>query len=149
MDTTKLDTGLHYSRGSNKFDNAPAQHYAATFDEFENVVLADRSPTKHLTFICAPLQRGAHYQKPTEYPGVAHWRLKDHVEPRAFLPFDFDGFASVEKLAALLEHLKRYRGFAYTTASSTPEARQNSPGGNIPPTGFSHWAWITSGIPKR
>lgn len=111
-----------YSRGQNKYDNAPAQCNATGFDDFESKVLADRAAQKGLTFICAPLAGGVHYQKPDEYPGINHWRLKDYAAPRAFLPFDFDGFASVEGFQALLAYLARYRGFGYTTASHTAEA---------------------------
>ncbi len=114
---------INYSRGTSKYDNAPEQRVAPTFDDFEAAVLADRATQKGLAFVCAPLAPGIHYQKPDEYPGVNHWRLANYALPRTFLPFDFDGFASVESFRALLVYLeRRYRGFGYTTASSTPEA---------------------------
>lgn len=117
-----LNSPIHYSRGTSKYDNAPTQCTATNFDDFEAAVLADMSVQKGLAFVCAPLESGFHYQKPDEYPGQAHWRLANYALPRAFLPFDFDGFASVEAFQALLKYLQRYRGFGYTTASATSEA---------------------------
>lgn len=113
---------IAYSRGVNTFDNAPQQCVAASFDEFERIVLSERSSRKGLTYICSPLAFGEHYQKPLEYPGNKNWRLKNYVEPRAFLPFDFDGFASPAYFAAIKKYLARYRGFGYTTASHTDDA---------------------------
>jgi hypothetical protein len=113
---------VSYSRGLNKYDNAPAQCTATDFDDFESKVLADRAVQKGLTFVCAPLESGIHYQKPDEYPGINHWRLKDYAGPRAFLPFDFDGFADPAAFEATKAYLARYRGFGYTTASHTAEA---------------------------
>lgn len=127
MDNTSINAStqtipINYSRGTEKYDNAPEQRIAATFDDFEAAALADRSAEKGLAFVCAPLTSGIHYQKPTVYPGINHWRLKDYAAPRLFLPFDFDGFASVDAFQALLKYLERYRGFGYTTASHTAEA---------------------------
>lgn len=117
-----MDGCILYSRGRDKYDNAPEQRTAATFDEFENAVIDDRSPQKGKAFICAPLRSGVHYQKPDEYPGNDHWRLKNYAEPRCFLPFDFDGFSSPPLFEATKQYLARYRGFGYTTASYTDEA---------------------------
>jgi hypothetical protein len=119
---TSTNQIICYSRGTNTFDNRPEQMTCSSFDEFEEVVLADRSPEKGLTFIGAPLQSGVHYRKPVKYPGEAHWRLGDNVLPRQWLAFDFDGFATVGSFKGLQEYLKRYRGFGYTTASHTDEA---------------------------
>lgn len=113
---------IHYSRGTSKIDNAPVQCVANNFDEFETTVLADRAPKKGLTFICAPLGRGVHYQRPHDFPGENHWRLKNYAEPRQYLPFDFDGFADAATFAAAFKYLSCYRGFGYTTASHTAEA---------------------------
>ncbi|TSA14896.1 MAG: DUF3987 domain-containing protein [Comamonadaceae bacterium] len=115
-------TPLHYSRGKNTYDNSPAQLATDDFDTFEDVVLADRAPRKGLAFICAPLAHGLHYQKPDDYPGIDKWRLKDHVESRLFIAFDFDGFKDVAAFQATLAYLRRYRGFGYTTASHSTEA---------------------------
>jgi len=117
---------ISYARGTLKFDNKPKQLTCQTFDEFEQTVLSDRSPTKGMTYICSPLASGIHYQDPEKYPGKDHWRLKDHVLERAFLPFDCDWFSDPEHFRALLEYASRYRGFGYTTASHTenePRAR--------------------------
>lgn len=127
MNNTSINTPtqtipINYSRGTKKYDNAPEQRSAATFDDFESAVLADRSAEKGLAFVCTPLTSGIHYREPAKYPGINHWRLKDYAAPRAFLPFDFDGFASVESFHALLDYLERYHGFGYTTASHTAEA---------------------------
>jgi putative DNA primase/helicase len=114
--------GISYSRGRDKTDNAPVQQVAATFDAFEAEILRDRSPEKGLTFICAPLMSAKHYQKPDKYQGDNHWRLKNLVVPRAFLPFDFDGFDSPETFEAVKLLFACFRGFGYTTASHRPEA---------------------------
>jgi len=113
---------ISFSRGTSKIDNAPVQSVARDFDEFEAMVLADRAPKKGLTFICAPLGRGVHYQRPDDFHGEKHWRLLKYVEPRQFHSFDFDGFADVGSFAATRQYLSRYRGFGYTTASHTAEA---------------------------
>ncbi|MDP3864363.1 MAG: YfjI family protein [Rhodoferax sp.] len=121
-DSSEASRAIHYSRGRDKFDNEPVQQTAPDFDQFEVAVLADRSPQKGLAFVCAPLARGSHYQKPSTYPGNKHWRLKDHVQPRRFIAFDFDGFADPDAFQATLAHLARYRSFFYTTASHSPQA---------------------------
>ena len=118
------DTSLAivFSRGVDTFDNAPSQLVVDNFDTFEAAVLADRSPRKGQTFICAPLGRGSHSEKPDKYPGTNHWRLRDLVQPRLFLAFDFDGFADAVAFASTLAYLARFRGFGYTTGSHTPLA---------------------------
>lgn len=87
---------IHYSRGRDKYDNAPAQGVASDFDEFEVAVLSDLSEKKGLTYICASLAIGRHFSKPADFPGENHWRLKDYVQSRRFIAFDFDGFADVD-----------------------------------------------------
>jgi putative DNA primase/helicase len=117
---------IRYSRGSSKFDNKPNQKVAQTFDEFESEVLSDQSPEKGMAYICAPLNSGMHYMHPDKYEGEYHWRLKNHVCERNFLPFDCDWFASPEVFQELLLFSERYRGFGYTTAShqsTAPRAR--------------------------
>lgn len=111
---------IRYSRGTDRFDNKPTQHEADNFDEFEEIFLSDRADAKFKTFVCAAFAEGEH-SKPEEYPGIRAWRQKDLVMPRAFLPFDFDGFNSPETFKAVRAWLGRFRGFAYTTASHTPE----------------------------
>lgn len=117
---------IHYSRGINKFDNAPAQLTAANFDAFASAIADDRSPEKGLTYICASLTVGKHYNEPEKYPDINYWRLKDHALPRGFLAFDFDGFANPEIFEQLCGYLGRWNCLIYTTASSTvdkPRAR--------------------------
>jgi putative DNA primase/helicase len=112
---------IRYSRGTNRFDNLPDQREAASFDEFELAVLADRSPRKGLVYICGPFTEGAH-SDPNKNQGVKPWRQKHLAQPRTFLPFDFDGFDTPESFAQLRGWLGQFRGFGYTTASHTPEA---------------------------
>lgn len=114
--------GFQYSRGASMFDNQPAQHTSGSFDDFETAVLADQSERKGLAYICAPLAVGIHYQKPDKYQGEGHWRLKDYVEPRCFLPFDIDEFGNAEDFKTLRDFVSKYRGFCYTTASHTDDA---------------------------
>lgn len=112
---------IRYSRGTSQFDNQPAQRKAANFAAFADAFLADRSATKGKTYICAPFADGAH-NEPDKHEGIATWRQKHLALPRAFLPFDFDGFDTPEAFALVRDWLGRFQGFAYTTASHTPEA---------------------------
>lgn len=113
---------IRYSRGSTKFDNKPEQLTCQNFNDFEQAVLSDRSPSKGMAYVCAPLALGIHYQDPRKFVGEDHWRLKDHVLERAFLPFDCDWFSEPEHFRKLLEYASRYRGFGYSTASHTESA---------------------------
>lgn len=110
---------IRYSRGATRYDNRPEQREAADFDAFTTEVLADRAEAKGMAYICAAFAEGSH-SNPEKYPSIATWRLKHRVQPRAFLPFDIDE-ATRETDAGLLEHLARYKGFAYRTASHTPD----------------------------
>jgi hypothetical protein len=111
-----------YSRGTDTFDNAPAQMAADNFSDFAQAVANDTSPRKGLTYICSALSEGIHYEKPTEHLGIAHWRLKNYGLPRRFLAFDFDWFESPEVFHQVCELLRMYNCLIYTTASHTPEA---------------------------
>lgn len=111
---------IRYSRGTSKYDNRPEQRKAADFDAFAEAMLADRSPAKGMTYICAAFAEGSH-SNPEKNPGLARWRQKHLVQPRAFLPFDIDE-ATPEADAKLLKNLARYKGFAYRTASHTSDA---------------------------
>lgn len=119
---TKQALGLiRFSRGTSKYDNRPAQCEAADFDAFTDAVLGDRAAAKGLAYVCAPMREG-HHNNPDRYPGVAAWRLKNLAQPRCFLPMDLDGFDNPETFTKLLTWLERFQGFAYATASSTPDA---------------------------
>ena len=111
---------IYYSRGANKYDNQPKQLFAKDFDEFEFAVLTDRSKEKGQIYFCAPLTAGVHYQNPNKYIGKKNWRLANHVLPRDFLSFDFDWFKDPQAFQNMKDHLNQFRGFGYTTASSTP-----------------------------
>ncbi len=111
-----------YSRGTDTFDNAPAQLAANNFGDFAKAVADDISTRKGLTYICSPLSQGIHYEKPTEHLGVNNWRLKNYGLPRRFLPFDFDGFESPEVFHQVCKYLGVYNCLIYTTASHTDEA---------------------------
>ncbi len=113
---------IRYSRGISKFDNEPEQLTCRSFDEFERAVLSDRAPRKGKTYVCAPLALGKHYQDPERFAGDSHWRLKDHVLDRTFIPFDCDWFSSPEHFHSLLEYAAKFRGFGYTTASHSDNA---------------------------
>lgn len=111
-----------FSLGRNTFDNCPNQIDVETFDEFTNIVESNKSPHKGLTYVCAALTQGIHYENPAENPGVKHWRLKNYALPRGYLAFDFDGFASPEIFEQVCTLLKKYNCLIYTTASHTEEA---------------------------
>lgn len=112
---------IRFSRGKSKTDNCPVQCEAADFDAFMAVVLGDRATAKGKAYICGPMAEGSH-NEPEKFKGRKTWRLKCLAQPRCFLPFDFDGFDSLETGPRVLDFLKRFRGFAYTTASHTAEA---------------------------
>ena len=111
-----------YSRGTDTFDNAPAQMEVDSFSDFAQAIANDTSPRKGLTYICSALSAGTHYEKPAEHLGIAHWRLKNYGLPRKFLAFDFDGFESPEVFHQVCELLRTYNCLIYTTASHTQEA---------------------------
>jgi hypothetical protein len=117
----QVNTTIHVSCGASKFDNKPIQCEAANFDEFTEDVLVGRGTIKGKTFICAPMAEGYNNNQ-EKYPGKETWRAKRLALPRLFAPFDLDGFDSPETFGRLLEWLGRFKGFAYTTASHTPEA---------------------------
>jgi len=110
-----------YSRGTDTFDNAPAQMEVDSFSDFAEAIANDTSPRKGLTYICSALSAGTHYEKPAEHLGIAHWRLKNYGLPRRFLAFDFDGFESSEVFHQVCELLRTYNCLIYTTASHTQE----------------------------
>lgn len=112
---------IRVSCGASKFDNCPVQCEATNFDEFADDVLVGRGTIKGKTFICAPMAEGYNNNQ-EKYPGKKTWRAKHLALPRWFAPFDCDGFDSPEIYHKVLELLQRFYGFAYTTASHTPEA---------------------------
>ena len=115
-------THFIFSLGKNTFDNCPSQIDVETFNEFAKTVESNKSLHKGLTYVCAALTQGVHYDNPAENPGVKHWRLKNYALPRKYLAFDFDGFASPEIFEQVCTHLKQYNCLIYTTASHTEEA---------------------------
>lgn len=113
---------IFFSRGTDKFDNLPAQCEVNNFDAFAQAVLSDRATEKGKTYVCCAFTEGNH-SNPEKYPGVSQWRQKSLALPRAFLPLDIDGVDSPETFHELLGVLNCcYRGFGYNTASHTPEA---------------------------
>lgn len=121
MSSPKNDQVIRYSVGRNSKDNCPAQREAADFKAFAEAVLADRSAEKGMTYVCAPMAAGFN-RSPEKFPGAKTWRAAHLAQPRCFLPLDFDGADTPESAVRALEYLQaRYRGFAYTTASHTPE----------------------------
>lgn len=117
---------IRYSRGQSKYDNTPDQREAADFDAFETKVLAERSLAKGLDYLCGPLSYGDH-DDPKKYPGQAHFRLASHAENKAFLCLDHDGYQTPDVFKQLMSDLTPFRGFAYTTHSST----ESKPRGRI------------------
>jgi predicted P-loop ATPase len=111
---------IRYSRGQSKWDNTPDQLNAADFDTFETEVLSERSMAKGLDYLCGPLSYGDH-DDPEKHPGQDHFRLASHAEPKAFLCLDHDGYNSRDTFRQLMADLERFRGFGYTTFSSTDE----------------------------
>ncbi len=104
-----------FSRGKDKRDNRPAQREVETFAEFRDLVLADRSKEKGQAFICAALDVNGPLTDKNGY------RNQHNPQPRQWLPLDIDGCVDAEAGHDLIALLHRYRGFAYTTASHTPD----------------------------
>lgn len=117
----QINTAIRVSCGESKFDNCPLQLEVASFDEFADAILVGRGTVKGKAFICAPMAEGFNNNQ-VKYPGKKTWRAKHLALPRWFAPFDLDGFDSVDTYRQVLAFLERYQGFAYTTASHTPEA---------------------------
>ncbi|MFG0320997.1 hypothetical protein ACF8EF_01435 [Pseudomonas sp. zjy_15] len=117
----QTSTAVRVSCGASKFDNCPLQLEVASFDELADAILVGRGTVKGKTFICAPMAEGFNNNQ-VKYPGKKTWRAKHLALPRWFAPFDLDGFDSVDTYLQVLAFLERYQGFAYTTASHTPEA---------------------------
>jgi hypothetical protein len=110
---------IFYSFGTDKFDNQPKQKSAECFQDFQQQILANRSPKKGLNYFCSAFELGEH-NEPEKYPGARRFRLKKLAKPRRFAALDFDGFYSVATYQATLVVLKRFRGFGYETWSHSP-----------------------------
>jgi hypothetical protein len=106
----ELET-LHYSRGRDKYDSFPQQRSAASFEDFAEAVLSDRSAAKGLTWISGPFAPNSDGR---------HHRCRDGALPRRFIAFDLDG-ATPPGFAELCMMLGEFSGFGYTTASHTTE----------------------------
>lgn len=100
---------IRFSVGKNTFDNRPVNHEVESFADFVRYVLNARSRKKGQTYITAPFNGDG-------------TRKREGALPRAWLPFDFDRIADGETFAELCMYLSQYVGFAYTTASHTPDA---------------------------
>lgn len=111
---------ISYSRGKSKFDNRPEQRTAMSFDEFIEAVWEDKSASKGMSYICAPMLQGEH-SNPEKNIGIDSWRQKHLVAPRFWQPFDIDEIAGPEAFIELIELLKPYKGMVYTTFNHTPE----------------------------
>lgn len=104
---------IRYSRGRNKFDNRPVQKSLPDFDAFERAALMDRAPEKGLQFACAPMRVNG--------DGHPH-RGKDFAEPRRWIAFDVDRIDGPDVFRELEVQFVEWRGFGWTTHSSTPDA---------------------------
>ena len=116
---------LYFSMGKNKFDNKPDQLCVEDFEAFETVITTSISARKGEIYFCAGMRKGAHPNQ-SRYPLEANYRLGILARPRSFICFDHDAYESPEIFQMLMNDLRAYRGFAYTTWSSTsanPRAR--------------------------
>lgn len=118
--TPRLTDEIRYSRGCSTYDNCPKQYVAKSFKEFTERVLADKSLVKGQAYICSPLLAGMH-DRADKHVGVRTWRIKSLIEPTRFVVFDLDGFGDPKDFERLLLIVGAVSGFAYETASSTPE----------------------------
>jgi hypothetical protein len=106
--------------GKNKFDNTPQQKSVENFDSFEAVITANRSQRKGELYFCAGMCAGEHPDS-ARYPTIANYRLGKLALSRRFICLDHDSYESPSIFQMLMSDLQVYRGFAYTTWSSTPE----------------------------
>lgn len=125
---------IHFSHGITRYDNSPTNYTAQDFDEFTRKVLAKRYKEKHLGWIAsacgeAPADK---YHHSTFVSGLG--RRKDNVpilghphrcircvQPSNWIRHDLDGDFKQSDWQHILELMKPYKGFAYTTHSHTPE----------------------------
>lgn len=107
------DSTIRYARGRDKFDASPVTREARDFDQFAQDVLRDRARMKGMQYITAPMRVNG--------DGRPH-RGKDFVESRRFLALDVDHIAGPDVNVELRMWLARFKGFGFTTASSTPDA---------------------------
>lgn len=119
-----------YSRGANTYDATPEQRVAGSWDEFMDAIDTDRGTAKGQQWIAGPCavapdddhhRNGGTNGSFAKAIGRPH-RCKRCVEPRRFIGLDVDDGLTPEAFAALVDHLQRYRGMVYTTASHKPEA---------------------------
>ena len=110
-----------FSMGKNKLDNQPSQRCAENFDAFEQVITSNRSERKGELYFCAGMRKGSHPNS-SRYPIQANYRLAILAQSRRFICFDHDSYESPEIFRMLMTDLGAYRGFAYSTWSSTPDA---------------------------
>lgn len=124
------DTTVSYSRGYGPHDNAPQQRTTESFAEFMDAIEADRGTAKGQQWIagpCAPAPDDDHHRNGGTKGSFARAIGKPHrckrcVMPRRFIGLDVDNGLTAEAFAALVNHLQRYSGMVYTTASHTLEA---------------------------
>ena len=103
-----MDTTIHFSRGTNKFDNYPEMRSAANFDTFTLAIFSDCGQRKGETWFAAPFNHDGR-------------RCRDNVQPRRFLALDFDHIEA-DRLPDLRMWLAAYSAFGYTTSSNTLES---------------------------
>ena len=104
-----MSARFEWSLGRNRYDNTPTRCSAETFREFAHEVLAQRAADKATApFVSAPF-------------GGDCKRSAKNALPRAWLALDVDGI-DPDALGDWRLHLTRWRGFGWSTASSTPEA---------------------------
>jgi putative DNA primase/helicase len=112
---------LRYSVGEDTYDNEPIQKEAADFDEFEQAILAYRSPAKGKNYFAGPLSFGPH-DRLEKYKYDGYFRLASHALPRRFLATDQDGYRNVTTFKEVLSDVSCFRGFGYTTWSYADKA---------------------------
>lgn len=113
--------GFHFSLGTSKYDNQPAQRTAADFQDFVDLIINTGSTRKGGAYVCAPLAEGAHYDQ-LKYPDIAHWRIGQLALPRNFLAIDGDYFANPTIFLTFREYVSQWSSVVYTTGSHTPTA---------------------------
>lgn len=125
-----MTNAFSYSRGVSKFDNCPEQLDAATFADFRDAILSDRSTAKGQAYVCGPClpapddaQHRKTKRKGTGSPVVGQpYRSAATAGTRRFAGLDVDTIPNAAAMQAMCEYMKSLSAFGYTTWSHAPDA---------------------------
>lgn len=125
-----MNDAVIYSRGASKFDNCPEQQDAASFVDFRDAVLSDRSTSKGQAYVCGPCLPAPdddHHRKTkrngTGSPVVGQpYRSAATAGARRFVALDVDNIPTAAAMQAMSDWMQSLSAFGYTTWSHAPDA---------------------------